>query len=1039
MKRKVQTKACISLAFLIVTSCGPQPHMELLTTDGLYGVSSQGKNTTASNASAYTSIRVYDVDLVDPKNTHGAQSSGKSIEMTGVEVVLDSNNHPFSGVNKGVSIKSLTVDADRIIVQSNIKLEQALVKLNAREIIFEKNGLINVSGEKNSLHASTSEESSISTHNGLKGYNSGIVEMNVDVLRVKGDANITRIVLNGGQGQAAGEGHDGSNGSVIPSLRKEMINGVTHDVLYVSEYVESRERLVTDNGSPKFVGGKHHVAQGTNQWPGNGEDAVPGGAPGAGGDGGQITINVNKIVSDDGSEVKLAKIVSLEAGKPGISRRTYKGGKAGSPEVSAKYFATYAHLGQDVIWKAETHKTKAGKDAISPQVPLEQSQRGILKVGSNPSISHSKAYYQQKLRFIRDQYIKGDFVNVQKVLDSDIKDLKKNMLQSSDLLDMTAKYTVLRNRLAMQQDYFGFSLRQAPLYALDFNLKQFEAEVEMALSNYFLVEKILMLTERNALKQEHIVEIMQQNSKLIASETEQQNIRQSKLAEASTLIGTVRNNETAYLKYLKDLNEQIQAEARKNVAHRNNMANLSKNLKTLASLAKVVPVGQPALAAAATVVEHISNVPANGSVIDWISYIDNTKSGLENTFSAKTLGRTQDSLNEFVNRLHVSNLENKDAQEQFEYMRNIYEDLRPAYENMASISKQFASNTVPQGELEQEIQRIQQSHPLFIQASVRLKDLVNDKSRLYDMVNKIGNDMLQTTGVIEATLLLSAKNQEDYLKNTVFGDTTLTEYTQVLRDMAEERLLYILHEVHKSYEYTTLQKMEQGNGVELLREKVHSLLKTDNNLESSVAILKAFYMTFVNKVVLALDNQFRTSNPIFLVKTDTVTIQLPDQSVQELNAFGTIALDLDESFYGSHQRNIRISSIEIDQASFLPASIEGKNVQKSFIQISHAGYGAIQDKNGKSYMFSYPLNESLHSWGASYQFLGNQVMETKIQRDEAIKSILGLLLGNKDNSLMYSPIFSQPAGLTQLRIEKKDLRGQHSLQSLRFKVNYTFF
>lgn len=1048
MENRQTTILLITLASLL-TSCGDKNSASILNLKSGFGLSAETFEADAMKVDQYNSIKITKEPSKVSLNHNVLDGTANSILITGTEVVLDGSREPFISEEGGQldSIYSLAVDAQTIIVRNKLHLPQAKILLNSDKIVFEDGGVINVTPAS---FPSDNSSSAIIGQDGEEGIPGGAIKVVSSDIVIEGDLSKARLIANGGPGQAPGVGRNGYDGISLPSFATENYGGNSYKVIYSEALHQKREcsapvfREVEEAVSrmARCQGGQYVPERGSRQWPTDGGDAVPAGHPGPGGSGGIITVATNSINGSGAEKNRVALFSQALRGTAGAPRASYKGGKAGQPQFAA-WKAVKDNHSYNPQFVLITNVTRDGKGVESPQKPAKTNQDGHIQVEPFEPLGRSEAYYKGRLKLIRDLYLGKKYSTVQQILEKDwseLAPLSKNFFDSNKSpVETRARYAILLNRIALQQDYFGRSVNEAPLYALDFRLNQFDAEIEMALTSYYLTEKILSALDSRTLKKEHVASLVAQHQNYIKSESEKQNIRSAKINTLESDLVSLKSQEAAYGRLLADLNRQIEELSRNNVSRRHQVEVLQKNLKVLGALSKVIPAGQPALAAVGTVLDHLGNIPTNGSALDYINHAVTAEKSIENAFSSGTLKRSRADLDAFFDKVRLSKLDNKSNQDKIKYIQQLQRELRPVYEKVAEVTKDFTSGIVPADELQAEVQKIKLSDPLFQAATMSLENLLKQRAEIYKTLQETLQELMSSATMLEESIALSLAAQDEYLNLASFGDSTLRDLVTSIHNMSKDRLLLIYNEVIKAYEYTTLDSLPNLPEFELLKEKTIELATTQDDPKEAVHILKSFYMSFIYKVTIALDSKFNSASPLMLVRNDNVYLDLTEKQINDLNTLGLTQIALDKSVFASHQKNLRIANIEIEKAQFAIDDVMPEKTQKTFVEITHGGEGVLEGEGDYTRTFTYGTANKMHTWGSSFQFLGTEAIESKMKRDESVKGILGLLLRDKNSALAYSPIFAQPAALTTLNVIKRDHGGQSALLGMRIKVSYSFY
>nr|BFD57974.1 hypothetical protein CKG001_00810 [Bdellovibrio sp. CKG001] len=1056
MDKKMRVISFVVIA-AVATACSRSNNSGALTLKSASALTESEAKPSDLTLDQYNSITITKEPSKVELNGVLQDGTANNIAIVGTEVVLDADEQPFKIYKSTMtsdpkyvnSVYTLKVDAKRIIVRNKLHLPHTSITLNAEQIVFEDNGAISTTPEDLGpvLEPLNKRTKGI---DGNEGYKGSRIQIVANEIITHGDKSMKRLIAEGGKGQDAGGGRSGTDGVSIPAFESIIETGISYGVVYREalhesptcnpEIVRTKEEVLRRAGGKNCVGGQRTPARGAQQWPSDGGDAVPGGHPGAGGQGGTVIVVANMINGERVTGSALDTIASVAPGKSGKAAGVYKGGKAGSPQYAAMWAVQDNFTVNPRYVLIKNKATQNGKDAVSPTSPLKAASFGTATAESLPRLTHSEEFYKSRLKLIRDRYIAKNFTFVKKVLEEDLSSMRGLSKEySSHYLEVGARYALLLNRINLQQDYFGRSYKEAPLYTLDFGLTQLDSEIDMALTNYYLTAKILDLLDKKQLSRNHLAVLVQQQNKIINAESDKQNIRISSINELEGMRISLKNNEAAYDRLLLSLNKQIEEQAKNNVARKHQWDSLRQNIKVLASLSKVIPAGQPTLAAAGTVMDYLADVPTSGSVADYIAYGAKAKADWEKAFSKENLTKSRSSFDALLNKMKISNLEDKSFQEKIDYLNKLKEEVTPVFEKMTEISKGFTGAVVPEDELQQEIERIKNSDQFFKASAADLERIVKQRAEVYHKLQETLQDIANSSALIEQSIALSLVAQDKYLALANLGDSTLRNLVQSIQDTSTERLLYVYNEVIKAYEYTTLEPLPQSSHFELLKEKTIELASASESLEESVRLMKSFYMSFIHKIVLSLDNKFHSASPTMLVRKDAVYVELNEKQILDLNTFGSTKIHLNKEFFGGHQKNLRIADIELEQTRFDESLSGTGSVQKTFLEVSHGGAGTLEGADGSIHNFTYRTTNRLHTWGSSYQFIGSDMISSRLIRDESVKGILGLLLRDRTNVLLYSPIFSQPAALATFDLVKRDQGGSFPLKSLRIKLVYTFF
>jgi hypothetical protein len=298
----------------------------------------------------------------------------RQVEIVGQTVVLDPNttkNNLFTTYDNQEDIKTLTIYADTVVLRGRLRLPQTIVRIVTKNMHFENPG-----GQANGTQIVTTPRS-LSTRpqpegsglNGAHGLRGG--DVTIFWHEVSAAAGLTfPIATDSGNGQPAGLGRDGNDGSNLPTYNGQLnlpsINAWPANTVRIFQLEPDLSR---------------RTIWGTNGWPGDGEDAVAAGRPGDGGDAGNFTFNHDPAFS-----------AQMLGGTGGLAGFATTGGEPGEPinAVHTEYREVFGGGGNHYV-ERETHEAVAGDDAPPPPATKPFGLGGsMIDVGANEPYLHPR-------------------------------------------------------------------------------------------------------------------------------------------------------------------------------------------------------------------------------------------------------------------------------------------------------------------------------------------------------------------------------------------------------------------------------------------------------------------------------------------------------------------------------------------------------------------------------------------------------------------------------------------------------------------------
>lgn len=203
------------------------------------------------------------------------------VDVSGIDIVIQpgyDKNGLYETYNGRTDVQIFNLHAETVTIRGRFCLPGSMVRIFCDTLVIEDYG--GVSGQLDvtppSLTGAAGEAGSqVDGEDGLVG---GTICLWVNNFEDPGDG-VIRFVMNGGDGQIPAPGADGADGESMDVCDESYpaTNSMPDGTVYL--YKQNTDASIT-------------VLFGTESWPGDGEDAVAGGKPGAGGDGGYLYTSI---------------------------------------------------------------------------------------------------------------------------------------------------------------------------------------------------------------------------------------------------------------------------------------------------------------------------------------------------------------------------------------------------------------------------------------------------------------------------------------------------------------------------------------------------------------------------------------------------------------------------------------------------------------------------------------------------------------------------------------------------------------------------
>lgn len=531
-------------------------------------------------------------------------------------VANDPQDPQFSECNR--LLKSLSIRADRLVINSPINLPATNIEIYAREIEFGVNGSLSTTPCFRNFSPLSPE--SVGLEQGANGLSAGTIKLSVDRITLPNDSQ-KRLILDGGSGQVGAPGGlQPRQPEPIPSM-KVTINSSPVDATLIID---------TISGAQIF---------GSNKLPKNGTDAKLATRPGFGGSGGAITCSPHL-------QSQVTKIASFSIGKSGSVAPTTLGGLGQEPRNA--YWLGF--LSDQTYAVQRIHKSMNGNDApgLAAQTPIPPPTTGLIQFDDAlrtawldlTLIARLESYLndlflanaQEKVLALCSEYMRIFRAWVDDRLQ--LSDAQMNFQQFVESMYLKA---------AAGEDAYGHvsgwypSITLAASFGIFVNAKSLVVSL-VNFERYLRAEakeakldllNSSLITETSSSYQSVILLLVSEISRTFELEKE---IRENE-NEIDLLIVDLLSREA-------DLKEQ----AIHNVEVANDSSMWSTGLKTLSAVAKLSPIGQPYAAAAGVGLDILAGIVDGNASVDTI--VNGAVQAIE---IAMAEGDTQDAATYFSN------------------------------------------------------------------------------------------------------------------------------------------------------------------------------------------------------------------------------------------------------------------------------------------------------------------------------------------------------------------------------------------------------
>ena len=927
----------------------------------------------------------------------------RTVKLTGKKIILGSNQKQkfFDLINKAKDIEKLIIHAEQVEVYEPIYLHGSDIEIKAKSLTFFGEG-------KFITTPITKTEKIKQFANGANGENAGNIDLVVE--KISQDLERVRFDLTGGSGQQAGPGQDGAPGTKA-------------DIVYGSDYFYyEHEKCVTfRRGGPiydRYKQGSSTRCEKDNKKgrrSTNGTDAKVGGKPGEPGKGGDLT-----------STVDLGNVLVANAcGKAGAADTVRIGGAPGAPATTCAYHKltsrtdTYKRRSRG---RYACQTVKKGKDASPKQAVQKLGVKGLVSIAKTNKSWVTDGFLSAHLKYIKETYLANNIFYTQNL----INELKEHLeIAEKSLVATQVAYELneIESKISMNLDFFGKKIGWVPNLAFEVNYELFVKEVKRNIKLVYLAHTIRKDLQNGIVKLEQIKELQNSLEEKIAKRRESISEMVNGQVLNSELIGELSTAQNEFEYELKLVEAEIRRRAKKNLEPKKKSF-FDKAVKVFAAASKVIPVGQPALAAAGAGIEFIHNA-TNGSrtTSEILSELPEVYGQFQKADFKKSMGELNQAMDDMSPR-HIPNL--RTMEQKKAYFEKVKNFTLPIYQEVSKQLSMQKERKVSQSALEKEIARLKKGHPLFNKLSEKLNILLYKKTeaskKIESLLAEINKHQVEITQDSITGSYLYDDIQELVNEDAIgFSEQMDSLYATSLR-----RIEYYDYLLSKSFSYRFLSPTPVGNNLSVRLERVLAQLENDSGMNGHLEKMWSVYNESLSTYVATIVDKFETEGSTQSLSLD---MELTQSELNRLNAGKSIYINLVErNIFGSKKEDIRIEDIEaINNVSF-------KQGAGNFDVITtHLGE-SILERDDQSYYFNISGEKNHWIWTSNYNHISGNIYSNEVSVAD------GTLLNSiTDSHVGIRKAFASPGakGFIKVKLDKYS-NPQLELSRLMLRIDYTF-
>lgn len=881
----------------------------------------------------YSSWTVYR-DPGRKKLNHARFGKGvRVVDIQAAKLVLggEGSHSVYELIRKTNDVANLKIKAHTLVVQDVVHVAQAKVEISANKVIFKGGGKIITSPWSKS-------ELPPAGHDGEAGLKAGDIFVNAAEMEVRASSPV--LVARGGKGQAAGPGKHGARG-----VNAKVVAGGHYYYYY-------RSKCERYGG---LEGGTRCQTDERKGWPSkNGQNAIRGGKPGAGGKGGRVFLSSSTIV-DGGDLETLADVTGGLHGKPDILRR---GGAPGRPARTCK----------NVQGKEkECRVAKKGSDARPFVISGERGPRGsAAKTLDQGADAEAFFFYHE---YAKDLYLAGHRQKARRAFEKIAGETQKNSERSPRAAALAQASRAWLQKLDMRLDYFGHRKGWAPKLSFPAAARLFEREGRRNLKVYFLSRELSgaladlgrKKSAMRELKDELYWEIENARQNVTAAVRNSVNLSKS--------LGDLESAEEEFQLELARLEKLIREKAKRNLK----IPFWRKSLELISAASKSVPVGQPSFGAAGAGLDMALKL-FDGRYTSR-SFFKEVPS-VARKFKNFNWEAAVEELGEKLRKLDPKVLQNLSSNEaKLDYLKEVGAFAKPLAKAIKEQTALWKKREVSRDSLEREMDKIKKSHPVYRKVVEKLEALLAKKTEFRMLAEAFHGSLMDSMEKIRSNALAYAYAHDDLADLAGKFKADFKTSLKALENSSKRRLRGYAYTLARAYEYRYLEPFPGEPDLEAFYIKAARLLRQNAPREDIYAKLEELFGAEVSSLVEMIARQSR--------KRDVMAkkIDLNQAQLASLNRGESVFLNFSEpKFFGGLKENIRLLSVRLDESSVW--SGEGEAL------FEHLGSGPVY-KGEKAYFFTRS-QEDVQKWISRAADAQLRHSSPSAEQGDALRALLGM-------------------------------------------------
>jgi hypothetical protein len=472
------------------------------------------------------------------------------------------------------------------------------------------------------------------------------------------------------------------------------------------------------------------------------------------------------------------------------------------------------------------------------------------------------------------------------------------------------------------------------------------------------------------------------------------------------------------------------------VESRHQVSDLTRGLRVLATVCKVVPAYQPGLAAAGTALDILTTNESQDPLVA-AAQLDECWTTLKTHNFKKQTREYQAEASRMVQDIRPTKLEQGSAAGLNAYRGRLSGQLQAMSSLLGDLQRTLKPVQAPANEIEAELQRLEATDLGYANAIARVRELNAAKVSLAEEIQRTVDLAAKLQETVASDVLTAENLQREITSPQKQVRHSTLVWVRSISRRQRDRLLRYHNWMARAFEYRLLRPYPGDLRMEHLIKGLEAALGQSKDVLSEVrdwTVLLAPYYEQLRDVTFDILNRYNGQRRE--VRT-SLTYDLTEKDLENLNRDNRITLDLfalDQIESGSE--DARLCEVKVEKPEHITASVaDGTRGANVVLALSFVQAGESVLRSGAEI---YSFRHAKQSWDITYNLGTRELHPQPIA--PASESLLRHLLGGTAEADSKLPLFSLPSLWGGIRIEKtvRPSSKRVRIEGLRVRFEYDF-